>query len=244
MPEFVSDDFLETAAKEVKDLLHVAHRLAHYEVEPSSAPVASIAVYDAAVDAFTQALHATVKYMREIESSPQNRDPVRDDEIASMWRKAGMAVSVLNSHLGNLCFVKAQGWLDPRFWDNPKFKSYDISIDKMRMALLEFNREHAEASARKGAPPWFPMVGALFALLTFGSLMYFLVGPTLPENRRVIFNVWMAFCVACSVAFIGGDATAKGAIKIPYLENKPIKFTSVGGVAVFIVVLVLMKILN
>src|SRR5215470_17473648 len=88
-------------------------------------------------------------------------------------------------------------------------------------------------------PNWFPVAAALFTLLALISLFYLIVRPDdIAVGKRVIFDVWVALCVAASVSFIGGTARAHG--QLPWLGDAPIKFLAYGGVGVFIVTLMLM----
>ena len=60
----------------------------------------------------------------------------------------------------------------------------------------------------------------------------------------MIFDAWMAFCVAASAAFLGGSAAASGTLKIPFMKDAPIKFSAVGDFAIFVVVLISMASVN
>jgi hypothetical protein len=77
-----------------------------------------------------------------------------------------------------------------------------------------------------------PTAKAEFGLLalTVLSLFYSLVGPGIASDRKVIFNVWVALCVAGSAAFLGGDAVAKGTLRIPIMNNEPLAVTAIGGI--------------
>lgn len=243
MSEIHSSHALQAAANEFKGVIDVGHRLARYELEPAHGAAALVANYQAGVAAYLAALNETVRYLKETESNPAARSPERDGKIANLWHEAGMAIGRFDPSLANRCYVKGQGWLDPSVWKNPKFKDYGVSLDDMRGALLAFNKQHGEALSRPAAPHWFPIAGVLFAVLSVGTLTYLLLGPALPNDRKLIFDVWTAVCLACSGAFIGGTATAKGELKIPYLDT-PVQFTAIGGVAIFIVVLLLMVAIN
>jgi hypothetical protein len=93
-------------------------------------------------------------------------------------------------------------------------------------------------------PAWFAKAGFVLLALTALSLFYLLVGPGIPSDRKVIFNVWVALCVAGSAAFLGGDAVAKGTLRIPFMNNEPLAVTAVGGIGTFIVVLVILESFN
>jgi hypothetical protein len=93
-------------------------------------------------------------------------------------------------------------------------------------------------------PRWFPAAGLGFAIATFLSLMYFLIGPELASGRKFLFDAWLAFCVAASTAFLGGAAVARGTLKIPFMKVEPMQFVAFGGVGVFVVVLIILVTVN
>jgi hypothetical protein len=51
---------------------------------------------------------------------------------------------------------------------------------------------------------WLPIAGVAFATFFALCLFYLLIGPDVPPNKHMVFNVWTAFCLAASSAFIGG----------------------------------------
>jgi len=106
----------------------------------------------------------------------------------------------------------------------------------MRNALRQMNR----TQPRQEIPEWFPMAGFAFAVATFISLFALLMMPDITPAKRVIFNAWLAFCVAASGAFLGGQAVASGNLALPILKDSPIKFSAYGGIAIFIVVFLIL----
>jgi len=122
---------------------------------------------------------------------------------------------------------------------NPQYKRYGVGIDDMRKAFMEFNQRHY-AQNHKQVPDWFPKAGVGFAIATFLSLFYLLVGPDISAQKRLIFDAWMAFCVAASGAFLGGTAVSKGTLKIPFMKEAPVQFSAIGGIGIFIVVLLIL----
>lgn len=224
MSELHSDYALQTAADEFKGVMDVGRKLARYQLEPAHGAAALVANYQAGVAAYLEALNATVKYLKETEANLASRSDEKDQEIANLWHAAGMAIGRFDSHLANRCYVKGQGWLDPSVWKNPKFKEYGVSIDDMRTALLAFNTQHGEALSKSPGPNWFPIAGVGFAILSVATLTYLLLGPALPNDRKLIFNVWTAVCIACSGGFIGGTATAKGTFNVTLGGRIPLRF--------------------
>jgi hypothetical protein len=101
-----------------------------------------------------------------------------------------------------------------------------------------------EVASRQRIPGWFPIAGVAFAVATFVSLFYLLIGPELAPSRKIIFDAWLAFCVASSASFLGGSAVARGLLKIPFMKDAPVNFLAFGGVGVFLVVLIILVGLN
>ncbi|MEA2873444.1 MAG: hypothetical protein QOH67_3420, partial [Hyphomicrobiales bacterium] len=78
------------------------------------------------------------------------------------------------------------------------------------------------------------------AAVMVAFLMYsFVAGIPVDPQRRLIFNVLVAFSVAASGAFLGGDAVAKGSI--PFFGKSPLTFTVTSGIAIFLIVLAAMS---
>jgi hypothetical protein len=92
---------------------------------------------------------------------------------------------------------------------------------------------------KQTAPRWLPVAAVIFAAITMLSLFYLLVRPEdIAATKHPIFDVWFSFCLAASFSFIGGTAQASG--RIPIFNDSPLQFMVVGGVAVFIIALVIM----
>jgi len=195
--------------------------------------------YRAAADAYNEALSETVAYLEGVRSGAKPTDQEAERELSRLWRTASTAVNEFDADLGNRCFIKGQGWLDPSVWTNPQYSKYGVGIDDMRKAFMEFN-ERQYAQKQKQVPDWFPKAGVGFAAATFLSLFYLLVGPNIPAEKRLIFAAWMAFCVAASAAFLGGTAVSKGTLKIPFMKEAPVQFSAVGGIGIFVVVFLIL----
>ncbi len=92
---------------------------------------------------------------------------------------------------------------------------------------------------RQTAPGWYPVAAVIFTAITILSLFYLIVRPEdLAPTRHPIFDVWFSFCLAASFSFIGGTAQASG--RIPLFKDSPLQFMVFGGIAVFIIALVIM----
>jgi hypothetical protein len=90
-------------------------------------------------------------------------------------------------------------------------------------------------------PGWYPIVGAVFAAFTVLSLFFLIIQPqAIPEGNRIPFDIWVAFCLAASASFLGGSASAHGRLPLPFVSDAPIQFSALGGVAIFIVSLLVL----
>jgi hypothetical protein len=197
--------------------------------------------FRSARDAFQLALRETVVYMQRVGTNHAAYSEEGEQRLSLLWTEASNAIAEFDPNLAERCYIKGQGWLDPAVWDNPRFKDYKVGIDDMRQAGAELIKSGHPA---RQIPSWFPIAGVGFAVATFLSLFYLLVGPGLPAGRRIVFDVWVAFCVAASAAFLGGTAIANGQLRLPLLKEAPVRFSAAGGVAIFIVVLLLMVAVN
>jgi hypothetical protein len=92
-------------------------------------------------------------------------------------------------------------------------------------------------------PPWFPVAGLMFGGVGGIFLMILVIlavlGREVPPGSRFVFVALLALIVAFSAAFLGGAAAAKGSLPLPFARDKPIAFGVTGGVATFVIVLVL-----
>ncbi len=202
--------------------------------------------YEEAARKYDSALRETISYMKAIRTGDADYDVTKEWRLSELWSDASFAISRFNPDLGEACFIKGQGWLDPQYWNSRNHKNYPISIEDMQEALMSFGRDiHKVANQEmQHTPSWFPVAGLVFTVLTFFSLLYLLVGPDIAAQKKVMFDAWFAFCVAASAAFLGGDAVSSGMLKIPFMKDAPIKFSAVGGIAIFVIVFILMVAAN
>jgi hypothetical protein len=91
-------------------------------------------------------------------------------------------------------------------------------------------------------PTWFTVAGLAGGAVTLFFLMALVLlsvfGFEIPRTSRFILIAVLALGVAISAAFLGGSAAASGKIPLPG-NATPIQFTIAGGVAVFVIVLLL-----
>jgi hypothetical protein len=127
------------------------------------------------------------------------------------------------------------------------------TLKKLKGSLVSeiqrINKSHAkvpESSSIKvpeEIPSWFPVAGVLFAAITSLFLMSLIVlslfGREIPITSRFIVIAFLALSIGLSSTFLGGTAAAKGTISLPFFKEAPMSFAVTGGIAVFIIVLVL-----
>lgn len=225
------------AAGQVSTLLKVGGPLRQVAAERTESNE-----YRAALQAYNLALRETVTYIEKIRSGVESYDPQKEATLSELWSQASVVVATFDPHLANQCFIKGQGWLNPTVWNDSRYKKYHIGIDDMREALMDFTEKQHARSDR--VPGWFAIAGLVFAAATFVSLFYLLLGPDLSTQKKIIFNAWVAFCVAASAAFLGGTAVSKGSLKIPFMKDAPVQFVSYGGVGVFVLVFLILLAAN
>lgn len=91
-------------------------------------------------------------------------------------------------------------------------------------------------------PPWFPIAGYISGILTLLFFMALIIvgvvlGRPFPADYKFIIVIVMAFGLALAVSFIGGSAAAGG--KIPFFKDSPVQFAVSGGIATFVIVLLI-----
>lgn len=224
-------------ARKGEDLIASVKQFAE-RPQPISAEADQQQRADDAVSRFVMALRETIIYLKDRRyGAPE--DIHRELVLSDLWGKAGHAVSWIDPDLANRCMMKGLGWSDPEVWERAEAKGIKIGIADMEDALQSLLNKK-ERSMEQKLPGWFPIAGMFFAAMTILFLMYLiLIGPALDPTKQNILNLMMAFCVAASAAFLGGDAVAKG--NIPFFKDSPVAFSAVGGVGTFIVVFLILK---
>jgi len=144
----------------------------------------------------------------------------------------------------------------------PTREVVEVGLLKNRLYLVDCNTASADAVKeaakepslagkekngkleKETVPNWFPILGAIFTLFFVGSLFYLLIAPReLSSGRHIIFDVWVAICLAASASFLGGTAKAHGSLPWPAWlggGSPPIQFATGGGIATFIIALIIL----
>ena len=90
-------------------------------------------------------------------------------------------------------------------------------------------------------PTWFPITGAVLGALTLFFFMAILLmtmfNHPVPASGQFIVVIILSFGLAMSFSFVGGSAAASG--RIPFFKDSPVQFAVGGGVAVFVIALLL-----
>lgn len=113
--------------------------------------------------------------------------------------------------------------------------------------------DEPEASPENGVPihphgvllddraSWVPILGAVFAGITLFFFMLLVlaavIGYDVPPDSRFLVIVVLALGAAMSAAFLGGTAAIHGKLPFPAMRDNPIIFSTAGGIAVLLIVL-------
>ncbi len=72
------------------------------------------------------------------------RNPQTEDRLSRVWSDVGNAVHPHDASLAALCFVKGQGWAEPRLWQDPRFANLPISLDDISEKLMSSMIDRSE----------------------------------------------------------------------------------------------------
>lgn len=118
-------------------------------------------------------------------------------------------------------------------------------IDKSRSSIpssspIDVDRKEPETEE---VPSWFSVAGVVFGAITMIFLMLLIIlslfGREIPTSSRFIVVSFLALSVGLSSTFLGGTAAARGRMSLPFFKESPMSFAATGGIAAFIIVLVL-----
>ena len=122
---------------------------------------------------------------------------------------------------------------------NAKLEPTRVSA-KAKKAQIKESPETTSAS-----PPWVAIVGfivggiflGLAVLFFMGLVVASIVGFPVPDNARYLICIVLALTASMGSGFLGGSAAASGQLNVSRLS--PFKFGVTGGVAVFVITLIL-----
>jgi hypoxanthine phosphoribosyltransferase len=90
---------------------------------------------------------------------------------------------------------------------------------------------------------WFPIAGFALVVLALLFLMSLIVlslfGLEIPMTSRFILVAFLALAAGLGLTFLGSSAAAGGNLRIPVVGETPISFGVTGGIAAFVIILVL-----
>jgi hypothetical protein len=99
------------------------------------------------------------------------------------------------------------------------------------------------ASRTEEIPSWFSIAGVVFGAIALLFLMSLLVlslfNREIPTASRFILVAFLALSIGLSSTFLGGTAVARGTMSLPLIKESPMSFAVTGGIAAFIIILVL-----
>jgi len=125
------------------------------------------------------------------------------------------------------------------------------SLNDLTAEVQRLNKDHADkldflrekVSNADNVPSWFSIAGVVFGAITLLFLMMLIVlslySREIPETSRFILVAFLALSIGLSSTFLGGTAAARGVVSMPFFKESPMSFAVTGGIAVFIIVLVL-----
>ncbi|MGA6981474.1 MAG: Fic family protein, partial [Candidatus Sulfotelmatobacter sp.] len=86
---------------------------------------------------------------------------------------------------------------------------------------------------------WGAVFGAVALLFFMGLVLLSVWGHSVPNDARYLVVIVLALSGALSAAFLGGNASARGTIPFPTLNEHPLTVAFTGGIAVLIALLML-----
>jgi hypothetical protein len=118
---------------------------------------------------------------------------------------------------------------------------HTTSLESMKEAV--FAAMKPKNSELPKVPSWFPIAGysalVLTLLFLMGITLAAIAGNAVPDNTRMLIVFIVAIGIALAASFLGGDAVAKGSVPLPFVQERPIAFTVGGGIAAFVIVVLI-----
>ena len=152
-------------------------------------------------------------------------------------------------YVGNLSFQTTEDGLREAFGiDGREVTDVKIMLERdtgrsRGFAFVEMATEEDAASAPSPFPEWGRRAGFAIGSLTTLFFMLLVVmsvaGLEVPESSRFLVLVVLGLGVAFSSVLLGGHAVARGHLPLPLMEKNPLAISVTGGVASFVLVLVL-----
>jgi pimeloyl-ACP methyl ester carboxylesterase len=109
---------------------------ARQAVEGLRRKLPSIGNWSDAISALQEALLETRAYVTNRREG-LDRDAAIESRLSRAWSDAGTAVRPYDTELAGLCYVKGQGWADPKLWDDPRFVDLPTELNDMSERLLK-----------------------------------------------------------------------------------------------------------
>jgi Fic family protein len=120
-------------------------------------------------------------------------------------------------------------------------------LDQIQMARKEINSVASSNRTRSSAAALGSALtvtlGAIFGgatlLFFMGLVILSTLGHQVPHDARYLVVIVLAFSGALSAGFLGGNASARGAIPLPTFNEHPLAVAFTGGIAVLVALLAL-----
>ena len=118
-----------------------------------------------------------------------------------------------------------------------EFSHIGINLDELTACPKGDTRSNS--ATNQSVPAWFPLAGAIVLgveLIYFMLLAVLSLSLKLSYDTRQLLTIVLAIGAAASVFFLGGSASAKGHIPLPFAKVKPMAVAVSGGVAALVIV--------
>ena len=110
------------------------------------------------------------------------------------------------------------------------------SVQKDRDNRTRSTRETLSSATTFNIGVGFAIVAMIFFM---GLILLSIVGHTVPKDARFLVVIFLAFAGGLSAGAFGGNASARGAIPIPFVKEHPLTIALTGGIAVLVILLIL-----
>lgn len=85
--------------------------------------------------AMQAALLATEEYLARFERG-EGRDRLRERTLASIWRRAGQAITPISKEMANRFFMKENYWSFPELWSDEDTNRVGIGLSQVRQQIV------------------------------------------------------------------------------------------------------------
>lgn len=122
------------------------------------------------------------------------------------------------------------------------------NLDQIHRAKKEINsiqrerdnrtRSSTEALSSKAAYKTGIAFASVTLLFFMGLILLSIFGHAVPKDSRFLVVIFLAISAGLSAGVLGGNASARGAIPLPFAKEHPLSVALTGGIAVLVVLLI------